>query len=195
MSEETAGAVRAGEVAAAEELELVPLREAARRLDVSADTIRRRLKSGELHGEQRRTRQGNAWFVAVPAESPSSPARKDAPLSAAEREELVQLRERVSGLERVLEVHQRETSNVREERDVWRQRALDGDEAQRQLRVLLAQSLDAGEEKSIAAETVVVREEPEEFEDFLARQSRQEPEKSGGLFGWLRGLAHASKSR
>lgn len=174
MGEETAGAVRAGEVPVAEELELVPLREAARRLGVSADTIRRRLKSGELHGEKHRGRQGDAWLVAVPPESPTSPARKEAPLSAAEREELVQLRERVSGLERVLEVAQRETSNVREERDVWRQRALDGDEAQRQLRVLLAQSLDAGdEEKAIAAETVAVRPvEPEK--------------KPGGLFAWAR---------
>ncbi len=46
--------------------ERVPIREAAARLGVSADTIRRRLKSGELAGQKERTPQGFTWLVEVP---------------------------------------------------------------------------------------------------------------------------------
>ena len=54
--------------------ELVPIAEAARRLGVSADTVRRRLKRGELEGEQHPTAQGFTWLVAMPASSGSPDA-------------------------------------------------------------------------------------------------------------------------
>ena len=54
--------------------ELVPIAEAARRLGVSADTVRRRLKRGELEGEQHPTAQGFTWLVAMPAGSGASDA-------------------------------------------------------------------------------------------------------------------------
>jgi len=54
--------------------ELVPIAEAARRLGVSADTVRRRLKRGELEGEQHPTAQGFTWLVAMPAGSGSPDA-------------------------------------------------------------------------------------------------------------------------
>jgi len=54
--------------------ELVPIAEAARRLGVSADTVRRRLKRGELEGEQHPTAQGFVWLVAMPAGSGSPDA-------------------------------------------------------------------------------------------------------------------------
>ena len=43
--------------------EWVPIREAALRLSVSPDTIKRRLKAGELHGEKQPTPQGFVWHV------------------------------------------------------------------------------------------------------------------------------------
>ena len=43
----------------------VPLAEAARELQVSVDTLRRRLRKGELVGEQRPTPQGFVWWVCI----------------------------------------------------------------------------------------------------------------------------------
>jgi len=47
----------------AEEIAWVPIAEAARRLGVSMDTVRRRLKRGELPSERRETPQGFVWWV------------------------------------------------------------------------------------------------------------------------------------
>lgn len=135
--------------ATAPAVEMVTIAEAARRLDVSADTIRRRLKRGEISGERRRTKAGETWFVAVPAAAAVEEAAAMPPLTAAEREELVVLRERVAGLERIVEVSQREAASAREERDVWRRRAEESDEAQRELRVIIAKALP-GETARIA---------------------------------------------
>ena len=44
---------------------LVPMGEAAQRLGVSVDTIRRRLRKGELQGQHRPTPQGFIWLVHV----------------------------------------------------------------------------------------------------------------------------------
>mgnify|MGYP000538825339 CR=1 FL=1 len=134
--------------------ERVSISEAAERLGVSVDTIRRRLKSGELTGEKVKSPQGFAWRVDLPVDAaPASdtPAMSSAP--AADAVELVQLRERVSGLERLAE-------ELKSERDAWREQAArDGDAAQ-QLRVLLqqaqalAQALPAHVEPSEAAHSV-----------------------------------------
>jgi len=51
----------------------VPLREAAARLGVSVDTVRRRLRRGELTGVQAPTPQGFTWLVDVPEEAAQAP--------------------------------------------------------------------------------------------------------------------------
>ena len=120
-------------------VDVVTLREAADRLDVSVDTVRRMLKRGEVSGEQRKTKQGMTWFVTVPASS--APSAAPLPLAAAEREELVVLRERAANLERLVAASQREAQSARSERDTWKERAEAADEAQRELRVILAKAL------------------------------------------------------
>ncbi|MGI8550532.1 MAG: AsnC family protein [Dehalococcoidia bacterium] len=54
----------------------VPIADAARRLGLSYDTVRRRIRKGELVGRQERRRQGLVWLVelpdAVPADAPAS---------------------------------------------------------------------------------------------------------------------------
>jgi hypothetical protein len=46
-------------------VELITVAEAAQRLRVSTDTIKRRLKRGELQGQRHDTPQGFIWLVAV----------------------------------------------------------------------------------------------------------------------------------
>ena len=43
----------------------MPLADAARELGVSTDTLRRRLRKGQLVGEQRPTPQGFVWWVCL----------------------------------------------------------------------------------------------------------------------------------
>src|SRR5215212_7896007 len=104
------------------------LREAAERLGVSVDTARRRLKRGELRGEQRTTPHGPSWFVLLP-DAPSAAAHGGETVTAHELTdaalELAVLHERVAGLEMTL-------TQVQEERD----RLVQGE---RELRALLHQ--------------------------------------------------------
>jgi hypothetical protein len=106
----------------------ISLREAAERLGVSVDTARRRLKRGELRGEQRTTPHGPSWFVLLPDE-PSAAAHGDESATAHDLTgaalELAVLHERVAGLEMTL-------AQVQEERD----RLVQGE---RELRALLHQ--------------------------------------------------------
>ncbi len=46
--------------------EFVSIAEAAARLHISSDTVRRRVRRGELVGEQEQTPQGYVWRIAVP---------------------------------------------------------------------------------------------------------------------------------
>lgn len=50
----------------------VTIAEAAQRLDVSADTVQRRLKRGELAGVKQTTPQGFRWLVELPDEVPGT---------------------------------------------------------------------------------------------------------------------------
>lgn len=50
-------------------MELVTLAEAAHRLGVSVDTVRRRLQKGELKGEQQARPQGFIWLIEMPDET------------------------------------------------------------------------------------------------------------------------------
>ncbi len=118
------------------ETELVSIQEAAARLAVSADTVRRRLKRGELTGEREPTPQGFTWRIALPIgerdapETPGAPAGASAVGSLGDAVERAQLRERVAGLERL-------AAELQSERDDWREHARRDSEAARELRVLL----------------------------------------------------------
>ena len=111
----------------------VSLRDAAEALGVSTDTVRRRLKRGNLPGEQRSTPHGPSWFVllpretaaaaAAPSDEPTMPGAVNGLTGAAI--ELAVLQERVAGLEATL-------TQVQEERD----RLVQGE---RELRALLHQ--------------------------------------------------------
>jgi len=115
--------------------ELVSIQEAAARLGVSADTVRRRLKRDELTGEREPTPQGFIWRIALPLaeyapETPGAAAGASAVDSLGDAVELAQLRERVAGLERL-------AAELQSERDDWREHARRDSEAARELRVLL----------------------------------------------------------
>ncbi len=118
--------------------ERLPIKEAAERLGVSADTIRRRMKKGELVGEKEPTPQGYEWRILLPVEEADEPRLLE---GAAETVgdlvgdvvELAQLRERVAGLERL-------TDELTSERDAWRDQAARTEDAARELRILLRQA-------------------------------------------------------
>lgn len=119
--------------------ERVPIKEAAERLGVSADTIRRRMKKGELIGEKEPTPQGYEWRILLPVETAETVAT---PLERATETvggvvgdvvEIAQLRERVAGLERL-------SDELQNERDAWRDQAARAEEAARELRILLRQA-------------------------------------------------------
>lgn len=61
----------------ADQMELVTLAEAAHRLGVSVDTVRRRLHKGELKGEQQARPQGFIWLIEMPDET-GQPSRSSA---------------------------------------------------------------------------------------------------------------------
>lgn len=110
--------------------ERLTIGEAAERLGISPDTVRRRLKRGELEGEQEQTAQGFIWRIVLP-KTPDEPEPE-----AAEPQgsiELALLRERVAGLERL-------TEELQSERDAWREQAASERDASAQLRVLLQQA-------------------------------------------------------
>jgi hypothetical protein len=56
-------------------MERVSIKEAARRLDVSDLTIRRRLNSGELQGIQEPKGKSHIWWVLLPEEETGSEAK------------------------------------------------------------------------------------------------------------------------
>ena len=117
--------------------ERVPIKEAAERLGVSPDTIRRRLKAGELTGEREKTAQGFIWRVVLPPEAASGETGSETSTALTappgDAVELARLRERVSGLERL-------TDELTGERDAWRDQATRDGEAARELRILLQQA-------------------------------------------------------
>ena len=112
--------------------ERVPIREAALRLGVSPDTVRRRMKAGEMAAEKRPTPQGGQWFVEMPGDAPSLEAAAVEALGG-DDVELVRLRAQAEGLEALV-------AELRSERDAWREQAARSDDAAGQLRVLLQQA-------------------------------------------------------
>lgn len=119
--------------------ERLSIKEAAERLGVSADTVRRRLKKGELAGEKEPTPQGGEWRILLPVErdeptpTPLERAAETVGGVVGDVVEIAQLRERVAGLERL-------TDELQGERDAWRDQAARAEDAARELRILLRQA-------------------------------------------------------
>jgi hypothetical protein len=118
--------------------ERVPIKEAVERLGVSADTIKRRMKAGELVGHQKPTAQGYIWLVEVPSRSEEEAAERESPAGALL--ELAILRERLAGLERLLDERASRVEELEESLAAEREAALSEREASAQLRVLLQQA-------------------------------------------------------
>lgn len=153
--------------------ERVPIREAAERMGVSVDTIRRRLRAGEIEGEKSKTAQGFLWLVDAPVvEKPEGPAADPA--------EIAVLKERVAGLERVVDAKEqlveelrRERGRLDEEIDRLRHQVDAEREAAHELRVLLAQSLPAPRQPvPIEAETSAAAAEPERPRHWWQRRKK-----------------------
>lgn len=110
--------------------ERIPIKEAAERLGVSADTVRRRMKKGELVGEKEPTPQGYEWRILLPVES-------DEPDTTPEREPASAS---LQGVAIELELLRERIDELKAERDAWREQAQRSGEAERELRILLRQS-------------------------------------------------------
>ncbi len=119
-------------------VESVPIKEAAERLGVSADTIKRRVKAGELVGHKKPTAQGFVWLVEVPARSEEEATEREPPAGALL--ELAILRERLAGMERLLEERAERVGELEESLAAEREAASGEREASAQLRILLQQA-------------------------------------------------------
>ncbi len=100
----------------------VTIKEAADRLGVSVDTVRRRLKAGDLEGRREpHGKSGYRWLVQLPddaqAEGETS-AAIGAAIGAlsADAYELADARARIDGLERLID-------ELATDRDAWKQQA------------------------------------------------------------------------
>jgi hypothetical protein len=99
-------------------MERVSIPEAARRLGVTQDTIRRRIRKGELAAYQEPRPQGYVWFVDVPEEELSSeePPYPDCKEETGEvqllREVMELLREELKTKDRQLQAREREVQEL-----------------------------------------------------------------------------------
>ena len=99
-------------------MERVSIPEAARRLGVTQDTIRRRIRKGELAAYQEPRPQGYVWFVEVPeeelsSEEPPYPDFKEEPSEVQLLKEMMELlREELKTKDRQLEAREREVQEL-----------------------------------------------------------------------------------
>jgi excisionase family DNA binding protein len=93
------------------------IKEAAERLGVSADTVRRHLKSGELEGRREPMGSGYRWIVQLDEDlEPEPQAATGTAVASAEALELADARARIEGLERLID-------ELAADRDHWREHA------------------------------------------------------------------------
>lgn len=95
--------------------EQVTIREAAQRLGVSEDTVRRRLRRGELTGVQQPTAQGFTWLVELPEVAPAGPSAPEGAAGVAEAvaaAEVRRLEELVAILREELDARRREVQEL-----------------------------------------------------------------------------------
>jgi len=115
----------------------VTIKEAADRLGVSVDTVRRRLKAGELEGRQEpQGANGYRWLVQLPDDAPAETSATVPP--SADAYELADARARIEGLERLIDELAGQRDKLETERDDWKDAARRESEAARELRHLLA---------------------------------------------------------
>lgn len=153
--------------------ERLSIRDAAERLGVSPDTIRRRMKKGELVGEKEPTPQGYEWRIILPTEESDTgePQLDEAPEPPrSEAIELELLRERIDEL--------------KEERDAWKEQAQRSGDAERELRILLRQAQElALPAKATPQDAPGATEEPVQ----VSGDSHKATSPARRLWRWLRG--------
>jgi hypothetical protein len=119
--------------------------EAAHRLGVSVDTVKRRIQKGELKGHQQPRPQGFLWLVEMPEEANqpgSNPA--DTPVdTAVSTGELRRLEEMVQFLKAELVVRDAEVESWKQEAEAHREQLQAKDRQIEQLHILLQQSQTA----------------------------------------------------
>jgi hypothetical protein len=120
-------------------MELVTMTEAARRLDVTVETVKRRLRRGELQGHKQPRPQGFAWLIEMPEDtgdqdSTPSVTPSDTPTSNAE----------VHRLEDMISLLQKELAIAREElehqRSMYQSELVSKNKQIEQLHILLQQA-------------------------------------------------------
>ena len=120
----------------------VTIREAADRLGVSVDTVRRRLKAGELTGRQEpHGASGYRWLVQLPDDAPAETSATAPP--SADAYELADGRARIEGLERLIDELASHRDKLETERNDWKEAARRESDAARELRVLLKGAQDS----------------------------------------------------
>jgi transcriptional regulator of acetoin/glycerol metabolism len=145
--------------------QMVTIAEAAELLGVSRDTIRRRLKSGALTGEQRPAPNGMTWYVTLPTEAvvaaivdPPAEQAADANAKVVDASTVDRLlSERDAALERLIVARDDMIAELREERDAWREQATRHEEAARELRILVRNAQELS--RALPATTGLDRED------------------------------------
>jgi hypothetical protein len=105
------------------------MKDAAERLGVSVDTIRRRLKKGDLVGEKEPTPQGFEWRIILPPKESDATEPQGEPETASHAGDAIEL-----------ELLRERIDELKQERDDWKEQAQRSAEAERELRILLRQA-------------------------------------------------------
>ncbi len=105
------------------------MKQAAERLGVSVDTVRRRMKKGELVGEKEPTPQGYEWRIILPVDESDATAPQGEPASASHQGDAIKL-----------ELLRERIDELKQERNDWKEQAQRSGEAERELRILLRQA-------------------------------------------------------
>jgi hypothetical protein len=119
--------------------ELVTMAEAARRLDVTVETVKRRLRRGELQGQQQPRPQGFTWLIEMPEDkgdqdSTPSVTPSDTPTSNAE---VHRLEDMISLLQKELDITREELEH---QRSMYQSELVSKNKQIEQLHILLQQA-------------------------------------------------------
>jgi hypothetical protein len=120
-------------------MELVTMTEAARRLDVTVETIKRRLRRGELQGHKQPRPQGFTWLIEMPEDtgdqdSTPSVTPSDTPTGNAE---VRRLEDMISLLQKELDITREELEH---QRSMYQSELVSKNKQIEQLHVLLQQA-------------------------------------------------------
>jgi hypothetical protein len=120
-------------------MELVTMAEAARRLDVTVETVKRRLRRGELQGQKQPRPQGFTWLIEMPEDigdqdSTPSVTPSDTPTSSAE---VHRLEDMISLLQKELDITREELEH---QRSMYQSELVSKNKQIEQLHILLQQA-------------------------------------------------------